>query len=100
VSVPFGATDALRSRSAHPTPTARLGNAVGSSPLGPGAIARGEAGPRILPSFRKLLQRAFLNVLDPLGERIFHPASFGFRGQCTLDMALVRTRERKTWGQV
>ena len=47
----------------------------------------------------KLLQRAFLNVLDPLGERIFHPASFGFRRQCTLDMALARTREhvRRDW---
>jgi RNA-directed DNA polymerase len=41
----------------------------------------------------KLLQRAILTVLEPLGEAIFHECSFGFRPQCTLDMALSKVRE-------
>ncbi len=41
----------------------------------------------------KLVQRAVLTVLEPLGEQIFHPASFGYRPMCTLDMALARLRE-------
>ncbi len=41
----------------------------------------------------KLVQRAFLTVLEPLGEHIFHPNSFGYRPMCTVDMALARLRE-------
>ena len=41
----------------------------------------------------KLVQRAILTVLEPLGEAIFHESSFGFRHQYTLDMALAKVRE-------
>jgi len=41
----------------------------------------------------KLIQRAILTVLEPLGEAIFHECSFGFRHQYTLDMALSKVRE-------
>ncbi len=41
----------------------------------------------------KLVQRAILTVLEPLGEAIFHESSFGFRPQYTLDMALAKVRE-------
>jgi RNA-directed DNA polymerase len=41
----------------------------------------------------KLVQRAILTVLEPLGEAIFHDFSFGFRAQFTLDMALAKVRE-------
>lgn len=41
----------------------------------------------------KLAQRAVLSVMEPLGEAMFHPASFGFRPSCTLDMALSKVRE-------
>lgn len=41
----------------------------------------------------KLVQRAILTVLEPLGEAIFHAGSFGFRPKCTLDMALSQVRE-------
>lgn len=41
----------------------------------------------------KLIQRATLIVLEPLGEAKFHPQSFGYRPMCTLDMALACLRE-------
>ena len=41
----------------------------------------------------KLVQRAVLTVLEPLGEAIFHDASFGYRPQCTREMALALIRE-------
>lgn len=41
----------------------------------------------------KLVQRAVLTVIEPLGEAIFHPNSFGFRHGYTLDMALAKIRE-------
>ena len=41
----------------------------------------------------KLVQRAVLTVIEPLGEAIFHESSFGFRYQYTLDMALSKVRE-------
>ena len=46
------------------------------------------------PSVRdKLVQRAVLTVLEPLGEAVFHDSSYGYRPLCTLDMALSRLRE-------
>lgn len=41
----------------------------------------------------KLVQRAVLTVLEPLGEGYFHPCSFGYRPMCTIDMAMSRVRE-------
>jgi len=48
----------------------------------------------------KMVQRAILTVLEPLGEAIFHQSSFGFRPQYTLDMALARVREFVRQGYV
>ena len=41
----------------------------------------------------KLVQRAVLIILEPLGEAVFHPASFGYRPLCTVDMAVAKVRE-------
>ncbi|WP_200388278.1 reverse transcriptase domain-containing protein [Thiocapsa imhoffii] len=41
----------------------------------------------------KLIQRAVILVLEPIAEQFFHPASFGYRPLCTIDMALSRVRE-------
>lgn len=48
----------------------------------------------------KLVQRAVLTVLEPLGEALFHNASFGYRPGCTREMALAWLREwvRRGWG--
>lgn len=48
----------------------------------------------------KLVQRAVLIVLEPLGEAIFHDGSFGYRPQCTQEMALARIREHVRRGYV
>jgi RNA-directed DNA polymerase len=48
----------------------------------------------------KLVQRAVLTVIEPLGEAIFHEASFGFRPQCSLEMASARLREGVRKGYV
>jgi RNA-directed DNA polymerase len=47
----------------------------------------------------RVAQRAVLTVIEPLGEAIFHDASFGYRPHCTVDMALARVREsvRRDW---
>ena len=47
----------------------------------------------------KLVQRAVLTVLEPLGEDIFHDSSFGFRPKCTREMALSHIRHwvRRGW---
>ncbi len=65
-------------------------------------IAKADGGKRLIcaASVRdKLAQRAALTVLEPLGEALFHDASFGYRPNCTLDMALARVREwvRRGW---
>lgn len=41
----------------------------------------------------KLLQRALLLAAEPLGEAIFHPWSYGYRPQCSVQMAVARLRE-------
>ena len=41
----------------------------------------------------KLAQRAVLTVLEPIGEKIFHYNSFGYRQGRTIDMVLSRIRE-------
>ncbi|WP_006787899.1 reverse transcriptase domain-containing protein [Thiorhodospira sibirica] len=59
-------------------------------------ISKGDGSQRLIcaPAVRdKLIQRAVLIVLEPLGEEKFHPHSFGYRPMCTLDMALSCLRE-------
>lgn len=48
----------------------------------------------------KLVQRAALTVLEPLGEWVFHPDSLGYRPLCTIDMALARLRDWVRQGHV
>lgn len=42
----------------------------------------------------KFLQRAVLQVLEPLGEALFHPDSYGYRPRRNVEMALRTTGER------
>lgn len=59
-------------------------------------IKKADGGDRLIsvsPVRDKLVQRAALTVLEPLGEALFHDASFGYRPNCTLDMAHARLRE-------
>ena len=65
-------------------------------------IPKADGGKRLIsaPSVRdKLAQRAVLTVLEPLGEAVFHEASFGFRPKCTREMALAQIRHwvRRGW---
>jgi len=65
-------------------------------------IAKADGGRRLIaaPTIRdKLAQRAVLTVLEPLGEALFHNASFGYRPRCTREMALSWLREwvRRGW---
>jgi len=65
-------------------------------------IKKADGGDRLISvsSVRdKLAQRAALTVLEPLGEALFHDASFGYRPNCTLEMAHARIREwvRRGW---
>lgn len=48
----------------------------------------------------KLLQRAVLAVLEPLGEQLFHPDSVGYRPLCTVDLALAKVREHVREGLI
>ena len=41
----------------------------------------------------KVAQRAVLTVIEPIGEKIFHHDSFGYRPGRTIDMVLSRVRE-------
>ena len=41
----------------------------------------------------KVAQRAVLTVIEPIGEKVFHHDSFGYRQGRTIDMALSRVRE-------
>jgi RNA-directed DNA polymerase len=54
-------------------------------------IAKADGGSRLIaaPPLRdKLVQRAVLTVLEPLGEALFHDASFGYRPGRSREMAL------------
>lgn len=66
-------------------------------------VAKPKGGTRLVcaPYVRdKLVQRAALLVLEPLAEAYFHPASFGYRPLCTIDMALARLREGVRQGYI
>lgn len=60
-------------------------------------VVKGDGGTRLLHSFYlrdRMAQRMVLFTLRPLAERIFHPASYGYRPLCTTDMAVARAREQ------
>jgi len=46
----------------------------------------------------KIAQRAVLAVLQPIGEKLFHHDSFGYRPGRTIDMVISRTREYMNCG--
>ncbi|MBT6339966.1 MAG: Retron-type reverse transcriptase [Desulfobacula sp.] len=59
-------------------------------------ISKGDGKKRIISSLTlrdKLAQRAVLKVIEPLGENIFHPNSFGYRPGRNIDMAISKVRE-------
>jgi group II intron reverse transcriptase/maturase len=59
-------------------------------------ITKGDGGQRKITACYlrdKLAQRAALLVLTPLGEKVFHPNSFGYRPGRSIDMALAKVRE-------
>lgn len=65
-------------------------------------INKADGGKRMIcasPIRDKLIQRAVLTVLEPMGESLFHDASFGFRPQCSREMAMSWLREwvRRGW---
>ena len=41
----------------------------------------------------KVAQRAVLNAIEPVGERMFHPDSYGYRPGRSVDMASAKARE-------
>jgi group II intron reverse transcriptase/maturase len=60
-------------------------------------IPKASGGVRILSALclrDRFLQRAVMQVLEPLGERLFHPDSYAYRPRRNVDMALNRARER------
>jgi RNA-directed DNA polymerase len=74
-----------------------LNNSYRPAPMRCFEVAKADGGRRTLcasPVRDKLAQRAVLTVLEPLGEAMFHEASFGYRPHCTPDMALARVRKR------
>jgi len=65
-------------------------------------IDKADGGKRLIcaaPIRDKLIQRAVLTVLEPLGESLFMDASFGFRPRCNREMAMAWLREwvRRGW---
>ncbi len=66
-------------------------------------IDKADGGKRVISAYAgrdKLLQRAVLIALEPLGEAIFHTDSVGYRPLSTVDMALGKVRERVRDGWV
>jgi len=60
-------------------------------------IPKANGGQRVLSALclrDKFLQRAVLQVLEPWGEQLFHPDSYGYRPRRSVDMALRTTCER------
>jgi len=59
-------------------------------------VNKGDGSKRIISAYTlrdKVAQRAILTVLEPIGEKIFHPDSYGYRPGRTIEMALSRVRE-------
>lgn len=71
------------------------------APLRQFAVEKGDGRQRVLSALSlrdKLIQRAVLIVLDPLGERLFHNDSFGYRPGRNTEMAYRRACERINCG--
>lgn len=67
------------------------------APLRQFTILKGDGKQRVLSALSlrdKLAQRAVLTVLEPLGERLFHNDSFGYRPRRNTEMAHQRACER------
>lgn len=60
-------------------------------------LPKADGRPRVLSALYlrdKFLQRAVMQVLEPLGEALFHPDSYAYRPRRNVEMALERARER------
>jgi group II intron reverse transcriptase/maturase len=71
------------------------------APLRQFTIEKGDGKQRVLTALSlrdKLAQRAVLTVLEPLGERLFHNDSYGYRPKRNREMALRRACERINCG--
>lgn len=71
------------------------------APLRQFTVPKGDGRLRVLSALSlrdKLLQRAVLTVLEPIGEALFHHDSFGYRPNRNVEMALRRVRERIACG--
>ncbi|MBE2294546.1 MAG: Retron-type reverse transcriptase [Phycisphaerales bacterium] len=67
------------------------------APLRQFAIEKGDGKQRVLSALSlrdKLVQRAVLSVLEPIGEQLFHNDSFGYRPRRNIEMAYRRACER------
>lgn len=59
-------------------------------------VEKGDGKQRIISAITlrdKVAQRAILTVLEPLGEKRFHPGSYGYRPGRNVDMAVSKARE-------
>lgn len=67
------------------------------APLRQFTIEKGDGKQRVLSALSlrdKLIQRAVLSVLEPIGEHLFHHDSFGYRPRRNVEMAHRRACER------
>lgn len=67
------------------------------APLRQFTIQKGDGKQRVLSALGlrdKLIQRAVLSVLEPIGEQLFHNDSFGYRPRRNVEMAHRRAGER------
>lgn len=56
-------------------------------------VNKGDGKQRLISAYTlrdKIAQRAIISVLTPIGERIFHPDSFGYRQERSVEMALTK----------
>lgn len=66
-------------------------------------VAKADGKKRIISALTlrdKLAQKAVLNVLNPLGEEIFHHDSFGYRPGRSIDRAMDRVNEHLSCGYI
>jgi len=66
------------------------------SPIRMFPVLKGNGKKRIISALTlrdKLAQRAVLTILTPIGEKVFHHDSFGYRPKRSIDMVMARVRE-------
>ena len=64
-------------------------------------VLKGDGKKRVISALTlrdKLAQRAVLSVLTPIGEKIFHHDSYGYRPGCSIDMVMHKVREQVKCG--